>query len=96
MQQLKPHYQLLWQMKNNTGYLQLCGIIQKFIDQAISVNTTYDPNRFANKKVPIKQLLQDLLLAYQYGIKTLYYHNTRDHAQEAPLNLGCESGACAI
>ena len=79
---LKDFYELLWNMPNNNGYLQLVGIMQKFIDQSISANTNYDPTKFPNDKVPMKQLLGDLLTAYKYGIKTLYYHNTRDGASD--------------
>ncbi|ARC54684.1 ribonucleotide-diphosphate reductase subunit alpha [Candidatus Riesia sp. GBBU] len=77
-EKLKDSYELLWQIPDNTGYLQLVGIIQKFIDQSISANTHYDPLKFQNNKVPMNQMLKDLLLSYKYGLKTLYYHNTRD------------------
>ncbi|EBW7554057.1 ribonucleoside-diphosphate reductase subunit alpha, partial [Salmonella enterica subsp. enterica serovar Stanley] len=58
---LKDAYELLWEMPNNDGYLQLVGIMQKFIDQSISANTNYDPSRFPSGKVPMQQLLKDLL-----------------------------------
>lgn len=77
---LRNQYELLWSLENNTGYLQLCGIMQKFIDQTISANTNYDPSNYKDHKVPMQQLLKDLLTAYKYGVKTLYYHNTRDQA----------------
>ncbi|PHM63659.1 class 1a ribonucleoside-diphosphate reductase subunit alpha [Xenorhabdus ishibashii] len=102
---LKGAYELLWQMPSNDGYLQLVGIMQKFIDQSISANTNYDPARFPNGKVPMNQLLKDLLLAYKYGVKTLYYHNTRDGAEDVQGDLeevvesadsDCEGGACKI
>ncbi|TNF70113.1 MAG: ribonucleoside-diphosphate reductase subunit alpha [Gammaproteobacteria bacterium] len=94
----KGNYQLLWQIQQNQGYLQLCAIIQKFIDQSISVNTNYDPLCFSDQKVPMQQLLADLLTAYQYGLKTLYYHNTRDYADQKTVEVvdDCESGACKI
>ncbi|VEN37722.1 unnamed protein product, partial [Callosobruchus maculatus] len=72
---LGNNYELLWEMPNNDGYLQLVGIMQKFIDQSISANTNYDPTRFPSGKVPMQQLLKDLLTAYKFGVKTLYYHN---------------------
>ncbi|EIC5938541.1 ribonucleoside-diphosphate reductase subunit alpha, partial [Salmonella enterica subsp. enterica serovar Newport] len=62
---LKDAYELLWEMPNNDGYLQLVGIMQKFIDQSISANTNYDPSRFPSGKVPMQQLLKDLLTAYK-------------------------------
>lgn len=67
-------------MPDNRGYLTKVAIIQKFFDQAISANTNYDPTRFLGDKVPMMKLLEDLLFAYQQGVKTLYYHNTRDGA----------------
>ncbi len=95
--ELKDKYELLWDIPNNTGYMQLVGIMQKFVDQSISANTNYDPTRFTGEKVPMKQLLQDLLTAYKYGVKTLYYHNTRDGAGASEkADDGCEGGACKL
>ncbi|MFP1795718.1 class 1a ribonucleoside-diphosphate reductase subunit alpha [Lonsdalea quercina] len=103
-ERLKGQYELLWEMPNNDGYLQLVGLMQKFVDQAISSNTNYDPSRFPSGKVPMKQLLKDLLTAYKLGVKTLYYQNTRDGAEDSQDDLldvaaqddGCEGGACKI
>ena len=95
----KDNYELLWSIPNNDGYLQLVGIMQKFVDQTISANTNYDPAKFEGGKVPMKLLLKDLLTAYKYGVKTLYYHNTRDGArdsQEEKEDDGCAGGACKI
>jgi ribonucleoside-diphosphate reductase alpha chain len=88
-------YELLWDIPNNKGYLELVAIMQKFVDQSISANTNYDPSKFASGRVPMKQLIQDLLTAYKLGVKTLYYHNTRDGANDAHED-DCESGACKI
>ncbi len=95
---LKERYELLWNLPSNEGYLQLVGVMQKFVDQSISANTSYDPSRFEGGKVPMKQLLTDLLNAYKLGIKTLYYHNTRDGADDAQQTQddGCAGGACKI
>lgn len=99
---LNNAYELLWEMPNNDGYLHLVGIMQKFVDQAISSNTNYDPSRFPAGRVPMKQLLKDLLTAYKFGVKTLYYQNTRDGAEDAQEDMqvvmqdNCESGACKI
>ena len=97
-QELKNNYELLWTLPNNDGYLQLVGVMQKFVDQAISANTNYDPSKFENSKVPMKVLMKDLLSSYKLGLKTLYYHNTRDGADDAQEDLddGCEGGACKI
>ncbi|MFT5839226.1 MAG: ribonucleoside-diphosphate reductase alpha chain [Flavobacteriales bacterium] len=81
-ERLKDKYELLWDLPSNDGYLQLAGIMQKFVDQTISANTSYDPNKYEGGKVPMKLLLQDLLTTYKLGIKTLYYHNTRDGADD--------------
>ncbi|NQZ90465.1 MAG: ribonucleoside-diphosphate reductase subunit alpha [Colwellia sp.] len=96
---LKDNYELLWNIPSNQGYLELVGIMQKFIDQTISANTNYDPSRFEGGKVPIKQILKDILTAYKLGVKTMYYHNTRDGASENMLggdDEDCEGGACKI
>ncbi|MGL9722861.1 class 1a ribonucleoside-diphosphate reductase subunit alpha [Sodalis sp. (in: enterobacteria)] len=99
---LQEAYELLWEMPSNDGYLHLVGVMQKFVDQAISANTNYDPSRFPAGKVPMKQLLKDLLTAYKFGVKTLYYQNTRDGAEDAQEDMqstqqdDCESGACKI
>jgi ribonucleoside-diphosphate reductase alpha chain len=81
-EKLKDKYELLWELPSNDGYLQLAGIMQKFVDQTISANTSYDPNKYEGGKVPMKLLLKDLLTTYKLGIKTLYYHNTRDGADD--------------
>lgn len=89
-------YELLWDIPSNKGYLELVGIMQKFIDQSISANTNYDPRRFPGDKVPMKVLLQDLMYAYKMGVKTLYYHNTRDGSGYGQQDDGCASGACKL
>lgn len=98
-ERLQHQYELLWDMPGNEGYLHLVGIMQKFVDQAISANTNYDPQRFEGQKVPMKQLIKDLLTAYKFGLKTLYYQNTRDGADDMQTNIqddGCAGGACKI
>ena len=96
--ELQDRYELLWSMPDNNGYLQLVAIMQKFVDQTISANTNYDPSLFEGGKVPMKLLLKDLLTAYKLGVKTLYYHNTRDGAADAQNDMddGCAGGACKI
>lgn len=99
IERLREQYQLLWKIPSNDGYLKLVGVMQKFVDQSISANTNYDPTRFEGGRVPMKQLLKDLLQVYKLGIKTLYYHNTRDGATEGGTETeddGCASGACKI
>lgn len=98
IESLADQYELLWQMPDNNGYLRLVGIMQKFIDQSISANTNYDPSKFEGNKVPMKVLIQDLLTAYKFGVKTLYYHNTRDGADDSQSDIddGCAGGACKL
>ncbi len=86
----KDNYELLWNIDSNDGYLQLVGIMQKFIDQAISANTNYDPSKQPGGRIPMKLLLKDLLHAYKLGIKTLYYHNTRDGASDSQSDLNSD------
>lgn len=81
-ERLKDQYEYLWEMGGNKGYLTKVAIMQKFVDQAISANTNYDPEIYPNGRVPMEELLRDLLLAYSMGVKTLYYHNTRDRSGE--------------
>ncbi|MFT2097793.1 class 1a ribonucleoside-diphosphate reductase subunit alpha [Marinomonas sp. 2405UD66-6] len=96
-ERLKDSYELLWTIPSNDGYLQLVGIMQKFVDQAISANTNYDPQKFESQKVPMKVILKDLLTAYKLGVKTLYYHNTRDGAEDKQEDIDdCAGGACKI
>ena len=97
-QKLKHNYELLWNIPNNEGYLEIVGIMQKFIDQTISANTNYDPAKFEGGKVPVKQILKDILTAYKLGVKTMYYHNTRDGASDnvEVEDDDCAGGACKI
>ena len=100
-EKLHKSYELLWDIKDNEGYLQLCAIMQKFVDQSISTNTHYDPSQYDGNRVPMKLFLMDLLKAYKYGIKTLYYHTTRDGAsddQNATIkgDDDCEDGVCKL
>ncbi len=94
-ERLKNQYELLWDIKDNEGYLQLCAIMQKFVDQAISANTHYDPALFEGNKVPMKLFLMDLLKTYKYGVKTLYYHTTRDGSGEEGMLEKEDDNACA-
>ena len=75
---LKNKYDLLWDQKSPQGYLKIMAVLQKYIDQGISVNTSYNPEHFEDEKVPLSQLIQDLLMFYKYGGKQLYYNNTYD------------------
>jgi len=80
--QLKNKYDLLWDQKSPDGYLKICAILQKYIDQGISVNTSYNPEHFEDQKVPMSIMIGDLVTAYKFGLKQLYYFNTFDGAGE--------------
>ena len=75
---LKNNYSLLWDMKSMDGYLNIMAVMQKFFDQSISTNTSYNPQHYEGGEVPASVLIGDLLRSYQLGIKTLYYQNTYD------------------
>ena len=75
---LKNAYTLLWDMKNNNGYIRIVAVMQKFFDQAISGNWSYNPQHFEGNEVPTSVMANDLLTTYKYGWKTSYYQNTHD------------------
>ena len=74
----KNKYELLWDQKSPEGYIKIMAVLQKYIDQGISVNTSYNPQHFEEEKIPMSTMLQHLLMAYKYGTKQLYYFNTFD------------------
>tara|TARA_Y100001934_G_scaffold181971_1_gene215266 strand:- start:1999 stop:3573 length:1575 start_codon:yes stop_codon:yes gene_type:complete len=75
---LKNNYTLLWDMPSNKGYIEIVAVMQKFFDQGISGNWSYNPEKFDNNEVPVSVMAQDLLSTYKYGWKTSYYQNTYD------------------
>ena len=77
-ERLKGAYELLWDQKSPEGYLKICSVLQKYIDQGISINTSYNPTYYPDEKIPMSEMIQHLLLAYKYGNKQLYYFNTFD------------------
>jgi ribonucleoside-diphosphate reductase alpha chain len=77
-QTLKNNYTLLWDMPSNTGYINVVAVMQKFFDQAISGNWSYNPENYADNEVPVSVMAQDFLTTYKYGWKTSYYQNTYD------------------
>jgi len=82
----KNKYDLLWEQKSPQGYLKIMAVLQKYIDQGISVNTSYNPEHYEDEKVPMSVLIQDLLMFYKYGGKQLYYNNTYDGQGEIDIN----------
>ena len=75
---LKNNYTLLWDMPDNTGYINIVAVMQKFFDQAISGNWSYNPEHYADNEVPVSVMAKDFLNTYKYGWKTSYYQNTYD------------------
>jgi len=75
---LKNKYELLWNQASPEGYLQICAVLQKWIDQGISVNTSYNPAFYPDEKIPMSELLKHILMFYRYGGKQLYYNQTND------------------
>jgi ribonucleoside-diphosphate reductase alpha chain len=78
-QHLKNNYTLLWDMPSNTGYINIVAVMQKFFDQAISGNWSYNPENYQDNEVPVTVMAQDFLSTYKYGWKTSYYQNTYDN-----------------
>ena len=81
-QSLKNYYTLLWEMPGNEGYINVMAVIQKFFDQAISGNWSYNPTQYADNEVPMSVMFKDLLTTYKLGWKTSYYQNTYDFKGE--------------
>lgn len=79
---LRNQYDLLWDQKSPEGYLKICAVLQKYVDQAISVNTSYNPENYEDHKVPMSEMIKHLIMFYKYGGKQLYYFNTYDGAGE--------------
>ena len=82
---LKNKYDLLWDQRSPEGYLKIMAVLQKYIDQGISVNTSYNPIYFEDEKIPMSVMLQHVIMFYKYGGKQLYYFNTNDGAGEVDL-----------
>lgn len=87
IRKLKNKYDLLWEQTSPLGYLKICAVLQKFIDQCISVNTSYNPRHYAEEQIPMSEMLQHMLLHYKWGGKTFYYFNTADNAGEIDVKL---------
>jgi ribonucleoside-diphosphate reductase alpha chain len=84
---LKNNYTLLWDMPNNDGYIKVVAVMQKFFDQAISGNWSYNPENYENNEVPLSEMAKDMLTTYKYGWKTSYYQNTYDSKTDEDILL---------
>ena len=82
VKRLRNKYELLWDQESPEGYIKIMAVLQKWIDQSISTNTSYNPKFYPDEKIPLSEMLKHILMCYKYGIKTLYYNNTNDGAGE--------------
>jgi len=93
----KNFYTLAWDMKDNKAILNICAVLQKFVDMSISVNLYYNYSHFQDGNIPLSTLIKDQIYGYKYGIKNFYYCNTPDgDCERGDNNHGCESGSCSI
>jgi ribonucleoside-diphosphate reductase alpha chain len=83
---LKNKYEMLWSQKSPEGYLKIMAVLQKYIDQGISVNTSYNPTHYEDEKIPMSVMLQHLIMFYKFGGKQLYYFNTYDGQGEIDVD----------
>jgi ribonucleoside-diphosphate reductase alpha chain len=91
---LKSKYELLWDQPGPEGYLKVMAVLQKYVDQGVSVNTSYNPTQYKDEKIPMSKMLEHMIMFYRYGGKQLYYFNTYDGAGEIDVHADdedCES-----
>ncbi len=103
LKQLVPHYTArknfytkAWDMKDNKAMLNICAILQKFVDMSISVNLYYNYSHYEDGNIPLSVLIKDQIYGFKYGVKNFYYCNTPDGDGDTEKETGCESGSCAI
>lgn len=93
----KNFYTLAWAMQDNKAILNICAVLQKFVDMSISVNLYYNYAHHEDGNIPLSTLIKDQIYGYKYGIKNFYYCNTPDgDSEQTENNNGCESGSCSI
>jgi ribonucleoside-diphosphate reductase alpha chain len=92
---LKNKYELLWDQPGPEGYLKVMAVLQKYIDQGISVNTSYNPMQYEDEKIPMSKMLEHIIMFYKYGGKQLYYFQTYDGAGEIDVEAE-ECSSCII
>lgn len=99
-EKLANYYTLCWDMQDNTGYNNLCAVMQKYFDQSISANHYYDYSKYPDQQLPIAVVVKDLIYSYSIGLKTLYYANSNDDNKQTDLveesKSNCDSGACTL
>ena len=92
----KNFYTLAWDMPDNKAILNICAVLQKFVDMSISVNLYYNYSHFQDGNIPLSILIKDQIYGYKLGIKNFYYCNTPDGDGNTEKETNCDSGACAI
>lgn len=97
----KNYYTLAWEMESNRSILNICAVLQKFVDMSISVNLYYNYAHYKDGNIPLSVLIKDQIYGFKYGIKNFYYCNTPDSDGETEKDMykkeeTCEGGACAI
>lgn len=93
---LKNRYDLLWDQKSPEGYLKIVAVLQRWMDQTISANTSYNPSFYPDNQLPMSELLRHLVLSYKWGIKTGYYFNTRDGQDEVDVDKMIEDNKANV
>ena len=95
---LRTKYTLAYEMESNAGYTNIVGVIQKYVDQAISANHYYNFSKYETGNLPMSEIARDILYAYKMGVKTLYYANTDDGKTDTieSEKEACDGGACSI
>ena len=92
----KNFYTLAWEMQDNKAVLNICSVLQKFVDMSISVNLYYNYAHYPDGNIPLSILIKDQIYGYKYGVKNFYYCNTPDGDGQTEKSSGCDSGSCAI
>lgn len=96
IQKYKNKYELLWDLPSPEGYLKIVAVLQKFMDQSLSTNTSYNPKNYPDNEIPASVLMKDILTCYKWGIKTLYYNNINDQAGEVDISEEENCDGCII
>lgn len=90
------YYQLAFNMPDNIGYLNVCNVIQKWMDMAMSVNQYFNPSNYEDKKIPYSQIIKEMIHFFKSGGKNLYYLNSEDGNKHFEKESSCGSGGCTL
>ena len=92
----KKNYVIAWDMKSNTNSIKIAAAMQKFIDMGMSFNTYLNYQHYPDGEIPISVVVQDIITAHKYGLRTMYYNNTPNDNEESGDSNGCSGGSCSI